>query len=232
LESARSALFKAINKAPPCDKSQEFKDAVIWADCVTLLAKDEVVLVTNDKAFYRDRAYEKGLAPNLHDEAKDLPHPLRILPSLSDLLEVIRASVPLEQEQLQGAIFEAFGESINSTLVRTGFSFGARQNVAYKLFATENPSELFLEFSIVIACSDSREEGRTNALLSLNGDGLYSPTSRTFAALRNFGEHLAWLNSNGDTQETRNHYLYASGIVLGHREVTHEVRHALTANER
>lgn len=231
LESARSALVKAIQKAPPCDKTQEFKDAVIWADCVALLGKDEVVLVTNDKAFYRDRAYEKGLAPSLHNEVKSLAHPLRILPSLSDLLEVIRAPVPLEEEQLQAAVFEAFGESITGTLARTGFSLDAKQNVTYKLFATENPSELFLEFSIAISCSDSGNEGRTNALLSLSGDGLYSPTNRTFEALRNFGEHLAWLNANGDPQETKNHYLYASGLVLGHREITHEVRHALPTNE-
>ena len=148
------------------------------------------------------------------------------------LLEVIQAPVPLKEDQLQEAFFEAFGENINGTLARTGFSLGARQNVIYKLFATENPSELFLEFSIVISCSDSREEGRTNALLSLNGDGLYSPTNLTFAALRNFGEHLAWVNANGDPQETRNHHLYLSGLVIGHREVTHEVRHVLPANER
>jgi PIN domain len=159
LESARSALFKAIHKLPPCDKTQVFKDAVIWADCVALLAADEVVLVTNDKAFYRDRSYEKGLATSLQEEVQNLPHPLRILPSLSDLLEVIKAPVPLEQELLQEAIFEAFGESINGTLSRNGFSLGARQNATYKLFATENLSELFLEFSIAFSCDDSREEG-------------------------------------------------------------------------
>jgi len=232
LESARSALFKAIQKVPPCEKSQEFKDAVIWADCIALLATDEVVLVTNDKAFYRDRAYEKGLAPSLQDEAKGLPHSLRILPSLSDLLKVIQEPVPLEQEQLQEAIFEAFGESINDTLARTGFSLGVRKDATYKLFATDNPSELFLKFSITISCGDSRDEGRTNALLNINGDGLYSPTNRTFAALRNFGEHLAWVNANGDPQEIRNHYLYVSEIVIGHREVTHEVQYELPANER
>lgn len=232
LESARSALFKAIQKAPPCDKTQEFKDAVIWADCVTLLATDEVVLVTNDKAFYRDRAYEKGLAPNLLDETKNLPNQLRILPNLSDLLDVIQAPISLDEEQLQTAIFGAFGESINGTLARTEFSLGARQNVTYKLFATENPTELFLDFSMAISCSDAREEGRTNALLNLKGDGLYSPTERAYSALRNFGEHLAWVNADGTPQETRNHHLYASGIVIGHREVTHEIRYALPDNER
>lgn len=227
LDSARSALSKLIQKEPPCDKAQEFKDAVIWADCVALLATDEVVLVTSDKAFYRDRDYEKGLAPNLRDETKNLPHQFRILANLSDLLDVIQAPVPLDEEQLQTAIFGAFGESINSTLARTEFSLGARRSVTYKLFATENPTELFLEFSMTISCSDAREEGRTNALLNLRGDGLYSPTNRTFSALRNFGEHLAWVNADGTPQETRNHHLYASGFVIGHREVTHEIRHAL-----
>jgi hypothetical protein len=85
---------------------------------------------------------------------------------------------------------------------------------------------------VTISCSDSREEGRTNALLNLNGDGLYSPTNRTFEALRNFGEHLTWVNANGDPQETQNHYIYASGILIGHREITHEVRHALPGNKR
>lgn len=232
LESARSALLKAIQKESPCDKAQEFKDAIIWADCVALLATDEVVLITNDKAFYRDRTYERGLAQNLLDETKSLPNQLRILPSLNDLLDVIHAPVPLDEEQLQTAIFGAFGESINGILARTEFSLGARQNVTYKLFATEFPAELFLEFSIAISCSDASESGRKNAMLNLKADGLYSPTNRTFSALRNFGEHLSWVNSDGTPQETRNHYLYASGVVIGHREVTHEIRHALLENDR
>jgi hypothetical protein len=232
LESARSALFKTIQKESPCDKTQEFKDAVIWADCVALLATDDVVLITNDKAFYRDRTYEKGLAPNLLDETKHLSKKIRILPSLSDLLTVIQTPVPLDVDRLQTDFFEAFGESINGMLARTGFSLGARQNVVYKLFATENATELFLEFSLVISCNDARKEGRANALLNLKGDGLYSPTNRTFSALRNFGEHLTYVNADGTAQETKNHHLYASGIVIGHREVTHEVRHALPKNER
>jgi hypothetical protein len=89
LKSGRSALLKAIQKASPCDKTQEFKDAVIWAGCVALLPTDEVVLVTNDKAFYRDRTYNKGLAPNLLRETENLPNEFRILPGLSDLLVVV-----------------------------------------------------------------------------------------------------------------------------------------------
>lgn len=229
-KSARSALIKTIQKEPPCDKTQEFKDAVIWADCVALLATDEVILVTNDKAFYKDRAYEKGLAPNLLVETMHLPNQFRILSSLSDLLDVIQAPVPLDEDKLQTALLDTFGESITGTLDRAGFSLNAKQKVIYKLFATENPTELFLEFSITISCSDARGEGRMNAFLTLKGDGLYSPTDRAFSALRNFGELLTYLNADGTPQEIRNHIVYASGLIIGHREVTHEIRYALPEN--
>ncbi len=227
LESARSALIKAIKKESPCDKTQEFKDAVIWADCLSLLASNEVVLVTNDKAFYKDRSYEKGLAQNLEDETKHLPYQLRILSNLSDLLAVIKVPVPIDEDLLQTAFIGIFGENINGTIDRTGFILGDKKNVKYKLFATENPTELFIEFSITISCSDARGEGRTNAFLILKGDGLYSPTNRSFSVLRNFGEHLTYLNADGILQETRSHVLYASGIVIGHKEISYEVRHAL-----
>lgn len=231
LESARSALIKTIHKESPCDKTQEFKDAVIWADCVALLGTDEVILVTNDKAFYRDRAYEKGLALNLLAETDHLPNRLRIVSSVSDLLNVIQSPVHLDEDQLQTAVLDAFGESINGTLARTGFSLGDRLNLTYKFFATEIPTELFLEFSIAISCNDERGEGRINAVLNLKGDGLYTPTSRIYTALRNFGEHLVFVNSEGATKETQNVHLYASGLVIGHREITHEIRHALPVDE-
>lgn len=209
-KSARSALIKTIQKEPqkepPCDKTQEFKDAVIWADCVALLATDEVILVTNDKAFYKDRAYEKGLALNLLVETMHLPNQFRILSSLSDLLDVIQAPVPLDEDKLQTALLDTFGESITGTLDRAGFSLNAKQKVIYKLFATENPTELFLEFSITISCSDARGEGRMNAFLTLKGDGLYSPTDRAFSALRNFGELLTYLNADGTPQENKKPY--------------------------
>lgn len=232
LESARSALFKAIQKQSPCDKTQEFKDAVIWADCVGLLATDDVVLVTNDKAFYRDRTYDKGLAQNLLEEISLHPNQLRILSNLSELLGVIQAPIPLDEDQLQKAVFNAFGQSINGMLDRTGFSPDVRQSTAYKLFATDNPSELFFEYSINITCSDARGEGRTNAIFNLKGDGLYSPTDQTFLGLRNLGEHLTYMTADGTSEDTRSGYAYASGLYLGHREVTHEVRQALHTDGR
>lgn len=232
MESARSALSKTIRKESPCDKTQEFKDAAIWADCVTLLATDDVVLITNDKAFYKNRAYEKGLAPNLAEETKHLPNQFSILPGLSDLLGVIQTPITFDEEQLQTVVLSAFNHGIQGILAQTGFDLGKTQSITYKLFATENPTELYLEFSIAISCSDARGEGRRDAVINLKGAGLYTPIDRTFSMLRNFGEDFAYVNADGTSKETGNNYIYFSGFEIGHREVTHEIRYELHDKER
>jgi hypothetical protein len=65
-ESAQSSFIKIINKLPPnWPKDQQFKDGVIWADCVRLLDDDDVVLVSNDGGFYNERIVEKDFIPLL-----------------------------------------------------------------------------------------------------------------------------------------------------------------------
>lgn len=68
LASARSSFLQTINKLPPSDKTQEFKDGVIWADCLKLLEQDDVCLVTADKAFFQSREYGNGLSRTLAAE--------------------------------------------------------------------------------------------------------------------------------------------------------------------
>ena len=41
LLSARSSFLRTIDKIPPSDRTQEFKDGVLWADCVSLLQTDD-----------------------------------------------------------------------------------------------------------------------------------------------------------------------------------------------
>lgn len=42
-DSAHASFMKTIHKLPPSDKTQEFKDGVLWADCVRLLDQDDVL---------------------------------------------------------------------------------------------------------------------------------------------------------------------------------------------
>src|ERR1019366_6334792 len=46
LESARDSFLRTVDKTPPSDRTQQFKDGVLWADCVALLQAHEVWLLT------------------------------------------------------------------------------------------------------------------------------------------------------------------------------------------
>jgi hypothetical protein len=227
LESARSSFLKTIHKLPPSHQNQQFKDGVLWADCVSLLSTDEVVLVTADKAFYQDQLYSKGLAASLQEEARGCEHTIRVLPALADLLESVRTPITINGDILQSAFIEEHQVSVSSSLERHGFALGQRTNLTFNVFATENPAVLFLDFQMDIQCDDLRAEGRTNAVLHLKGDGSYLPTSGKFRNLRNFGEHLSFRLADGTESEMQNVVCHIDGLVLGHREVSNVVRYAL-----
>ena len=227
LDSARSSFLKTIDKLPPSDRAQEFKDGVIWSDCLTLLSSDAVVLVTSDKAFYQDRQYEKGLAENLRTEASAMKNQLQIFPALTALLQTLRTEVTLNDDNLAHAFLAAHAASVYGTLARHGFELGPRQSLDYTLFATESPNILFLEFSMAYVCSDIRGEGRTSAILRLKGDGSYDLRNGGFVDLRNFGEHLSYRMPDGTEQENRNIVMFAAGLVLGHKDVSNVVRYKL-----
>lgn len=227
LESARSSFLKTILKLPPSHTTQQFKDGVLWADCLSLLERDEVVLVTGDSDFYEGQKTSNGLARTLREEAEGRPNPIRVLPALSDLLDALRQPIAINHDKLQQAFFERHHESVFGTLERNGFELGVRTEVQLKPFATEDSSVLFVEFSMSFDCTDVRGEGRTNVVLRLKGDGAFVPSKDSFERLRNFGEHLQFRMPDGTESEIRNHVLFVGGFVFGHKEVTEVTRHPL-----
>lgn len=231
LDSARSSFLKTILKQAPSHQSQQFKDGVLWADCLSLAANDEILLVTADKAFYQDQTYSKGLSTNLREEAHGLPFGIRVLPAVAELLETVKTPIAIDPDALQAAFIEKHRDSVFVTLERQGFSLADRTAFAYNIFATEDPDVLFLDFTIEIQCDDVRGTGQTEARLRLKGDGSYMPASRAFTNLRNFGEHLTFKLPDGTRSEIRNAVGYADGIVIGHKQVINTVRYALPANE-
>ncbi|KAB1119123.1 hypothetical protein [Micromonospora aurantiaca] len=89
LEEVRRALIKVNAEVPPNGpKNQQMKDSLLWESCVTLAGKYCVYLITGDKAFYRDRHAEKGLAENLSSEPAVKDGRLKVFPSLESALQV------------------------------------------------------------------------------------------------------------------------------------------------
>jgi hypothetical protein len=66
VEHAKAALAMVNAKLPPNgEKNQQFKDSAIWQSVLSLSMRYSTMLVTNDKAFFRERDPAKGLAENL-----------------------------------------------------------------------------------------------------------------------------------------------------------------------
>jgi hypothetical protein len=227
LESARSSLLKTINKEQPSDKTQEFKDGVLWADCLTLLATDDVTLVTDDRAFYFGRQHDKGLAENLKAETADLSHRLRIVNTLAGLLETLPKSVPIDDEALFAAVLDKAEPNVTNFVSGGGFDLGEISSVTRNIYATENPDELFFECSISVGCPDKSALGRDEGVLVLEADGFYIPASRACKEVGMKSVTFNYQTSEGASEQRRGHYLRAGGGVLGHRSVTNVVRHRL-----
>ena len=227
LESARASLDKIFAKAQPNGpNNQQFKDGVVWADCMGLLGQGDVSFVSEDKSFYRDRQYEKGLAENLRQEAESHPHRFNIFPSLKELIEEIGTSVEINESDLVRVFTAEIAKSMANMLERNGFAIASAPEVRVSSFVTENPERLYIDFQITYGCKDTRDEGRTDAILTLKGDAFYSITEKRFYELRNRGEELSF-NDGGEERKSVNHILAVGNMVLGHRTVEHTIRHQL-----
>lgn len=227
LESARISFLKTIDKVPPSDRDQQFKDGVIWAECLRLLDTADVYLVTADKAFYKDRQYQNGLAEALISEARDSKHNIQIFPALSELLETIKSEVKLDEKSLAKSFWENNQDSIESILERNAFAVAGDPMVAVQLFVTENPNRLYAEFSISYQCEDLTLDERSNADLRLKGDCTYLVAERQFEALRNYGEELYFKTKDGEDKNQRNVVLFANSLVIGNKTVEHTIKYKL-----
>lgn len=223
LNVARSSFLKTIDKLPPSDKTQEFKDGVVWAHCLDLLDRDDVFLVTQDKAFFRGRDYSQGLASELHSEAKGKKFSLSLRPTLKDLLTDIRSKVEIKTDDLVAEFSRVHPDAITGMLEREGFSREAPPEVEVRAFATEKASRLYLEFTMRFNCVDLRGEGRVAARLEAQGRGMLDQESGTFVDMQRGGEVLTYQDSSGQ-QTKRSTIVGVGSIHFGHRTVDHVVR--------
>jgi len=211
---------------PPSDRTQEFKDGVLWADCLDLLKNDDLCLVTADKAFFQDRDYAKGLSTSLAGEIAGVAHSFSLLSSLDQLVRDLRIDVAIDEQVLVKAYLDKSFEAIDGLLKRNGFVLGEKLDTSKALYATENPSVLYVEFTIKFEAKETAGDGRMDGVVTLRGDGSYDTKSHTLTSLRNLEETLRFQQPSGEEREMRNIYASMEGF-LGHRNVSHTIRHKL-----
>ena len=226
LESARDSFLRTVDKRPPSHRSQQFKDGVIWADCLALWEENDVILVTSDKAFFEGDDLKRGLSQELQREAAAKPHTLRLLCELTELLEDVRVPISVDPSELLAAFRASEGPIFTSLLDRNGFFEGALLRCSSQLYATSDASKLHLEFHLELEAGDATSQGRTGGVLLMAGNGLYAPRQSSFDVLQRVREELRYLSATGE--EVKHRVVTGSvNMVLGHADVTHSIRHPL-----
>lgn len=180
IEAARSSMLKAIDHLPPSRSKEQFRDGVIWANCLELLREGNVYLVTDDSDFYEGRNHAKGLARELVAEvsAGDCTGEMKLVRDLTTLLEDIRVPFDLPYSEVFKIVREGQRESIDELLTAHGFDLAGdvKGEVAY--FATENAEEIYFRFSFSHPCEDATGAGRRAGQLKLEGFGFVESGTR------------------------------------------------------
>ena len=231
LESARQSLEKVINGIPPSGpKNQQFKDGVIWADCVTLLAEDDVALLTKDKGFYQDREYQNGLANNLQAEIDSSENTFQIFPSLTGILQEIEEPIDIDKEDFVNQFAGEIETFTTSLLNRNGFEISGQPEVSLSSYVTEDVNKLYIEFEITYSCIDITEDGRSGATLTVLGDAMYEPGSKRISEMRRKGESLDFIDTEG-IQQRKKIVVMVGPAVSGQSTIESVVRHELDKND-
>lgn len=220
-ESAQNSLLKTVYKLPPSDKDQQFKDGVIWADCLRLLSEDDVALVTADKGFYRNRSEKSGPAENLIAEAGAKPYRFYLHPSLDALLPTIKTQVEISDFNLLAEFWTVCRKEVNQLLNDSGLERGADFGFNRTLFATQDPQRLYVTFGISIPCNDTTKCGRSG--IFVDGDGIMSMSTNQFSEMSIRNVSIYSRNAEGHPVEGPN--IFTSGpLPRGHHDVVHSAR--------
>jgi hypothetical protein len=230
LESARSSFLKTIEKVAPSHNNQQFKDGVLWANCLELLEQDTVIFATEDRAFYLNSDPDKGLAKNLLAEVSEKPHKLRLVRSVSDILEHVESDIPVDEKWLISVIQE---QAHTGTLIEGLLSVGGakrstgEEQIQYELFATENPKLLYFKYAIEIPCINLDSSDQKIKRLFLKGNGNLRPgISPELETVKVEEERLEFTNSDGSVNHVKNNYGPVD-IIGGRTIIEHSIRYPL-----
>ena len=169
--------MRLLRRIPPSEKSEQFRDGMIWAHCMDLLGEGDVFLVSEDRDFYEQREYANGLATELAEEitGKRTKRKVELRTTLAQLLDEIRMPIQLNGIEIFKSVCEQESEAVDEILVSNGFKLSGCVESDVACFATEDAGRVYITFSFVNPCQDSTGAGRRPGKLTLRGSGFLDP---------------------------------------------------------
>ena len=202
LRAAKATLLRMINRTSPCRSGEQFRDGIIWENCLELLNEADVYLVTGDRAFYKKGtdAKDHAIAPDLLDELDRYEKTFRLFKNLDELLREIQSDVTIDDKILSETVFDAERSEIDDALGSTGFQLSGAPQAEITPFFTEVATQLYFRFEIHQPCVDVTPEGRQTEGLTLKGEGFFDTATNTINQLHVSSLRLRYSDTDGEVK--------------------------------
>lgn len=136
-------------------RSNNYKDAVIWEQCLHDCASSAVVLVTSDSIFFEDSSLERDLAPNLKEEVEALDGELQIFSNLKRFLDHVEFDPPFREQDLVEAFLSDRKEEIDYACLDEDVFLDDLESCDFSIRLTENPERVEAIYSMLFKCRPS-----------------------------------------------------------------------------
>ena len=227
VEGAKSSFDKIVKKLPPNkDKDQQFKDGVIWANCLKLAEQGDVSLVTEDKAFYKNRDYSQGLATNLLEEANKAHHSVTIFSELALVIDKVKSNLGLDKQRLIKTIENNTYSQILEFANNKDFEIIGIVSSNFEFYATTNPVEVSVKSNIKYNLENKSSDQRSDGIIESKAEFILNIKNYDIRGFIKDGEYLSWKDENGELKQNKSTYGYLNSI-LGHRTIEHKISYKI-----
>ena len=223
LTAARSSLERIAAQRSPSRGKSQFVDGVIWENCMDLLKKTDVCLVTNDSAFYEAKA-GKTIASDLADELNQFEHSLKLFRNLDDLLAEIRRDVIIDESVVRDCVFGDEENEIGEILTSTGFQLAGAPDTEIKAYITEIATQLNFSFEILQPCEDASPQGREPAAMTIIGEGFFGANTNVIDRLRVSRIRLRYRDVDGEMKNKGSVRVNADPVWIGSKRLQHSLK--------
>jgi hypothetical protein len=227
-----AALDRVIKRLPPNQgREEQFRDSLIWETAVDRATEEEVVLISNDKAFY-DASRGDQLHGDLAAELNGLGLGSRVSAyrSIDSFLRAAgEALLTFDLPAVIAAVDIICREHAADGPADLGYEPRELALPLVRVFATERPGTLAVAFDMRYAVDDVpllSGDILPRALLSIKGTGEVSTETWVPTNVQWGSEQI--VNDRGERLPARGNVYANAHIALGTKYVPYEVRYELS----
>jgi len=224
---AKAALIRVMYGTPPNGpKNQQFKDSCIWETIKELASDNVVYFITEDKAFFNENNYNKGINNILESELDGKK--VVIYSKIESFLDKMRQEQPaFDSDRIADLIKEKVEKMLPDSQMKNWVQINSISDKSIKAFLTEEPNSIAMSFRIefTLTLLDPMSNSHTEGKGVIEGEGtlLVKNCSINNIQLKTISTY----NLGGDLLSRSVTICGGSGAVIGRKVVPFRRKHPL-----